>query len=107
MKFHLCVLVYSAVATADPESSTAKTSGSQGGDYQKYMDYSKYTGGAGGQGGDYQKYMDYSKYMSQGSETGDKKGNGPASDYQQYMDYSKYMSQGNRASDKKDSGPGG
>merc|ERR1711988_1015912 len=48
-----------------------KSSGSQGGGYQQYMDYQKYmpSGGSkngGGQGVDYQSYMDYQKYMSQG-----------------------------------------
>jgi len=58
------------------------------GDYQKYMDYSKYTGGQGGAsggGGDYKQYMD--KYM-QGKGKGTSGGGG---DYQQYMDYQKYM----------------
>merc|ERR1712147_64004 len=42
-------------------------------------------------GGDYQKYMDYSKYMSQGSNKDSKDNGSQGGDYQQYMDYSKYM----------------
>merc|ERR1712048_1034211 len=77
-----------------------KDASSQGGDYQKYMDYSKYMsqgGGksgkdAGNQGGDYQKYMDYSKYMSQGGGKSSKDAGSQGGDYSNY--YKKYMSQG-------------
>merc|ERR1719378_1191541 len=75
---------------------SGKSGGSQGGDFQKYMDYQKYMPQGsdkkgGSQGGGYSQYMDYQKYMPQG---GNKTRGDQGGDYQQYMDYQKYMSQG-------------
>jgi len=75
-----------------------KSGGSQGGDYQQYMDYQKYMPQGGGKnssgaGGDYQQYMDYQKYMSQGGG----KGGGKGGDYSKY--YKQYMSQGESKND--------
>ena len=40
-----------------PRKESASHHGAGGGDYQQYMDYSKYTQNHGSQGGDYSKYM--------------------------------------------------
>merc|ERR1712019_313720 len=64
------------------------------GDYSKYMSQGGGKSGkdSGSQGGDYQKYMDYSKYMSQGGGKSGKDAGSQGGDYSNY--YKKYMSQG-------------
>jgi len=86
---------------ADDDADASQVQGGvAGGDYEQYMDYSRYAQGDAQScfpGGDHKQCMDYQNRTMGGAQSDDADG-----DYKQYTGYQKYMKSGNQGGDAGD-----